>query len=192
MARPRAFADEDVFAAVGAVLAESGPTGLTVAAVAERLGVTGPAVTQRFGSRRDLLVAWARREADEAASAFVVDPEACPLAALVDGLVALAGPVADRRAFAHGLAVLQLDVADPELRRLAARHSRAVRDAIETLASRAVDAGELLASVEPGRLADLLHAVQQGALVTWGLAGRGRLDRWVRERVETALGPYRA
>lgn len=40
-------------------MTEVGPSGLTVAAVAERVGLSAPALTQRFGSKRSLLLAHA-------------------------------------------------------------------------------------------------------------------------------------
>jgi AcrR family transcriptional regulator len=57
--RPRAVSDEAIFEAVTVVVSEVGPTGLTLAAVADRVGLSAPALTQRFGSKRNLLLAYA-------------------------------------------------------------------------------------------------------------------------------------
>jgi AcrR family transcriptional regulator len=61
--RPRSVSDEAIFDAVRAVVTEVGPSGLTLAAIADRVGLSAPALTQRFGSKRSLLLAYAEAAA---------------------------------------------------------------------------------------------------------------------------------
>jgi AcrR family transcriptional regulator len=61
MARPRQVSDEDILAAVRAAVVEQGPH-VSLDIVAERLGVTAPALFRRFHSRQDLLLAALRPE----------------------------------------------------------------------------------------------------------------------------------
>jgi AcrR family transcriptional regulator len=56
MARPRRVSDEAIFGELRRAVAEQGPR-VSLDVVAERLGVTAPALFRRFGSRQDLLMA---------------------------------------------------------------------------------------------------------------------------------------
>lgn len=53
--RPRTVTDEDILDAARACLLDSGPS-VSVAAIGERLGITGPAVLKRFGSKENLVM----------------------------------------------------------------------------------------------------------------------------------------
>ena len=55
--RPRKASDAEVFAAAGRVMARVGPAQLTLAQIAGEAGLTAGALVQRFGSKRELLVA---------------------------------------------------------------------------------------------------------------------------------------
>ncbi len=98
--RPRSASDEAIFEAIAAVVTASGPSQLTLAAVAGRVGLSAPALAQRFGSKQGLLAAFAAREAVAvagtlaAARAGGTDPVQAPHAvahsrALRDGIAAL-------------------------------------------------------------------------------------------------------
>lgn len=56
VARPRQISDEDILAEVRRAVGEAGP-GFSMDLVAERLGVTPPALFKRFGSRKALMIA---------------------------------------------------------------------------------------------------------------------------------------
>lgn len=55
MARPRLISDEQIIATTRSCVLERGPH-VSVDAIAERLGVTGPALLKRFGNRQELLL----------------------------------------------------------------------------------------------------------------------------------------
>ena len=185
--RPRTHSDDALldatFRAVGAV----GPARLTLADVAREAGVAPATLVQRFGSKRALLVAAASRSAARAGTALPAPGEA-PLAALVDGLISLTAPVRDPAAFANHLALLQLDLADPELRALAVAHARGLRRAIRALLNAAVAAGEL-EPCDTRDLADAVHATFHGALLDWAVDRRGTLARRVRRALDAVLRP---
>jgi AcrR family transcriptional regulator len=190
--RPRQFTDPDVFAAVGTLLAERGPAGVTLAAVAERLGVTAPAVGARFGSKHGVLVAFA--DAQVATLAATVAAARRRRTGAVDALVAVleavARPLADRRALAGAVGLLRLDLADPVLRRHAIAYARALRSHVGALVDDAVVAGELRVDA-PDVLADLVVTTYHGAVLTWALEGSGPLRRWLAARLVAVLAPYR-
>src|SRR5512143_2648306 len=87
--RPRTVSDEAIYWAAVGVLAEHGAGGLTLARVAEALGVTSAAVRQRFGSKRGLLLDIARRRASGVDVGFAAARERhrSPLAALEAALL---------------------------------------------------------------------------------------------------------
>jgi AcrR family transcriptional regulator len=189
--RPRQFDDEAVFAAVTALATEGGAAAITLAAVAERLGVTGPAVRARFGSKHGLLTAYAAHQptvVDEVFDRAVTESTEStgPTDAIVRALVSLAAGVGRRTAMANSLSLLHLDVTDDELRRHAARHARQMRRRVSRLVADAITAGEL-APGDPDAIALALTTTYNGALIGWAIDGTGRLDRWLRSRLADHL-----
>jgi AcrR family transcriptional regulator len=191
--RPRSASDEAIFEAVAAVVTAAGPSGLTLAAVAGRVGLSAPALAQRFGSKQGLLAAFAAREVTAVADALAAAQagEADPVRALVAVLSALPGPGATREGLANNLAFLQMDLTDPELRPHAVAHSRALRDGIAALAADAVRADLLAAGTVPETLAADLWAVYCGAMVTWAIDGTGTLPDWIAAHLERVLARHR-
>jgi AcrR family transcriptional regulator len=191
--RPRSASDEAIFEAVAAVVTAAGPSGLTLAAVAGRVGLSAPALAQRFGSKHGLLAAFAAREVTAVADALAAARArgADPVRALVAVLSALTGPGATREGLANNLAFLQMDLTDPELRPHAVAHSRALRDGIAALAADAVRVGLLAAGTVPETLAADLWAVYCGAMVTWAIDGTGTLPDWIAAHLERVLARHR-
>lgn len=56
MARPRLITDEQILRTMRAAVLEQGPA-VSLDVVAEKLGVTGPALIKRFGTRQNLMLA---------------------------------------------------------------------------------------------------------------------------------------
>jgi AcrR family transcriptional regulator len=191
--RPRTVSDEAIYEAVSALVGEVGPSGLTLAAIAERVGLSAPALTQRFGSKRNLLVAHAEAAAGGIDDLFerVRRASPSPVAALRAGLIEFNSGVDSRDAFANHLALLHLDLTDPELGAHAARQSRLLRRSIARLIEEAIDAGEMLAA-DPAELADTIYTVYNGALVGWAIDGKGSLPRWLSTRLDRVLASLRS
>ncbi|MDQ4132658.1 MAG: TetR/AcrR family transcriptional regulator [Actinomycetota bacterium] len=186
------MSDEAIFEAVGAVVTEAGPAGLTLSAVGEKAGMSAPALAQRFGSKRNLLLAYAEAAAVGVGDLFEQARRSSPdaIAAVRSALVAFTEPIATKAALANNLAFLHLDLTDPELGTLAAEQSRLLRRAITDLLREARRNGDLL-GVDPVVLADTLYTTYNGALVSWAIDGRGTLARWLSERLDRVLAPYR-
>jgi AcrR family transcriptional regulator len=185
--------DDAIFEAVAAVVTAVGPTGLTLAAVAERVGLSAPALTQRFGSKHGLLVAFATREASDIADTFAAarhtHPD--PLPALVATLAALPSEITTPEGLANNLAFLQMDLTDPELRTHTVAQSRHLRAEITALVTEAVQAGQLTAQTSPETLAADLYATYCGAMLTWAIDGNGELPDWLGEHLERTVAPHR-
>jgi AcrR family transcriptional regulator len=164
MARPKSKSDEEVMAATMRAVSAHGVSALTLAHVAAEAGLAPSTLAERYGSKRALLLAAAKHaaRADEPAPSSPARAGS-PRAAAVEYLVSLARHVGDRRAFAHHLAFLELDVADDEFRDAAAGHVAAILARLESFGLSARDARAL-------------YVAYNGALVLWALTGEGSLE----------------
>lgn len=191
--RPRSVSDDAIFDALSQVITEHGPAALTLARVAAGVGLTASALMQRFGSKRGLLVAFAAREAGGVQAVFDDARQHAPrpVDAIPRALRELASPIASREGLANNIALLALDLTDPELGVHAVAQSRMVRACLATLVREAADRGDLVED-PPDHLGDSLYATYNGALVTWAIDGSGALGDWVASHVEQVLDPYRA
>ena len=191
-ARPRRVSDEEIFEAALRAMSRLHPRDLTLAAIGAEAGMTAGALVQRFGSKRELLLALARRGAEACPESNLVRGGQSPLAALdawVEGFSRLAE---SPEAFRRNLAWLQEDLEDPELRTLLVRQGRANRAALAGLIARAREAGELNEAADPARLAPLLEALVSGGMMSWASYQEGKASRWMRRLVRDFLAPYRS
>jgi AcrR family transcriptional regulator len=180
MARPKSKSDEEVMAATMRAVARHGVSALTLAHVAAEAGLAPSTLAERYGSKRALLLAAAKSAAPTAAEASpAAAPAETPRAAAVEYLVSLARHVGDRRAFAHHLAFLELDVADPEFRAAAADHVAAVLACLESFGLSA-------------REARALYVAYNGALVLWALTGECSLEASLRADLSHSPDPVGA
>jgi hypothetical protein len=116
---------------------------------------------------------------------------ASPLARVVEGLVLASAPAATPEQMANSIAMLQLDVAEPDFRAETARGARAVRARIADELAAALAAGELRATTDVAGLAKLVETTYHGAMIGWAIHREGTLADWMREQVEGVLAPYR-
>jgi len=191
MARPRTVADDAILAAAAGAVAAAGPADVTLAQIGARVGLSAAALLHRFGSKRGLLLALARHDAEalpaRLAAARTADR---PVAALVDALVAMAGGVHNATELAHHVAFLVLDLSDPEFQQVSRAYTAAVESAIGLVLQAGRDAGELPAGDADPDLPRAVHAAYNGALLTWGMAGAGGdPGEHVRRQLRHVLGP---
>lgn len=192
MGRPRTASDQDLVAAAVRAIGRHGPAAVTLAHVATEAGVSPAALVQRFGSKAALLRAVSADGSRHAEDAFDVAESGggSPLRALHQALAGFAAGISSRQELANHLGMLQLDVADPELRAEAARQARVMRRRLARLLERAVTEDEL-GPCDTEALATAVHTAYNGALITWALEGRGGLTKWLAARVDAVLDPYR-
>jgi AcrR family transcriptional regulator len=190
--RPQKVSDEQLFQATFAVMNRVSPTELTLSAIAEEAGVTPAVIVQRFGSKRDLLLALTRKFSESSGDLVVqcARQHSSPLHALRAYAECAAGMAASPAAYVRSLAYLQADLSDAEFRRLLAKHAKATRTELQRLIAAAVDAGELRADVSPARLARTLEALLGGSLLTWVIYQEGSAAKWVRADFDALLQPY--
>jgi AcrR family transcriptional regulator len=195
VARPRTTSDEAILQATGRALLRHGPGRLTLGGVAAEAGLSPATLVQRFGSKRGLLLAFARRAAEHAREPFdrARREHPSPLAALRAALAALAASVRSPEEMANSLGLLQLDLTDPGLREHAAEHARAVREQITGLLAQAARAGELAPGVDTAALARAVQVTYNGTLILWALdPAAAPLADAVHADLDALLAPYRA
>ncbi|WP_067816711.1 TetR/AcrR family transcriptional regulator [Actinomadura kijaniata] len=190
MARPRTTSDEEILEAATRAVWRHGVGGLTLAAVAREAGLAPATLVQRFGSKRGLLLALARRSSDPFGKAR--EGHGSPLAALHAALEAMVADVRTPAELANSMSFLQLDLTDEEFHGHAAEGARRMRRRIADLVAEAVAAGELAEGTDAGRLARTVQVTYNGTLIVWALTQEGEpLAPVLRAAVDEVLRPYR-
>ncbi len=192
--RPKKATDEQVFAAALRLMGRVGPSELTLAAIAEEAGVTSAALVQRFGSRRGLQLALAKRVTATTPDLFA-DLHArhrSPLAAIRAYANCYAGMAQSPAAVARNLAYLLQDLTDPALTARVRGQARRTRDGLLRLVRDAVDAGALTPRIDPRTLARLIEAVLGGSLLAWAFYRDGPAARWLSRDLDALLRPHLA
>ena len=190
--RPRKVSDEEIFAATYRAMTRLGPGELTLAEIAAEAGVTAGALSQRFGSKRQLLLDLAEGAAASAGD-FIRElgtAHRSPLAAIREYAECLAHLAASPSALARNLAYLQIDLADPDFRKHLEIQARATRDGIEALLTAAIAAGELARSTDARALARTVDVMLSGSLMTYATYQDGTAVKWLRDNCDMVLAPY--
>ncbi len=192
--RPQKVTDDDIFAAAQRAMSRRGPHELTLADIAGEAGVTPGRLVQRFGSKRDLLVALSARFAGSAAATFAQLRAAhpSPLAAVRAYAICMAGLAPTPEALLRNLAYLQLDLTDKILRRHLVENARATRQEIEVLLEAAVGAGELRRDIDARSLARIVEVVVSGSLMSWATYREGKAVEWIVRDLDAVLKPWRS
>jgi AcrR family transcriptional regulator len=190
--RRQKVTDEEVFAAAQRAMSRRGPHELTLADIAGEAGVTPGLLVQRFGSKRDLLVASSERFAGSAGPVFAGLRAAhrSPLATLRAYAACMAELAATPEALLRNLAYLQLDLTDEVLRGHLVENARATRKEIEALLKAAAAAGELRPDVDLRSLARTVETVVSGSLMSWATYREGPAVDWIGRELEAVLAPY--
>lgn len=193
MARPRQVSDEEIVAATARVVTREGPFAFTLAQVGREAGISAPGIVQRFGGKRQLLLALARRSRSVPAESFARArrDHASPLDALAEGLVLMMPPFDTPESFAHNLAFLQVDLTDPEFHGHAVAFFDAFRAGVRALLQEALDAKEL-APCDVDELARVVEVTYNGAVIVWAIRREGDAAGSLRRDVALVLSPWRA
>jgi AcrR family transcriptional regulator len=187
MPRPRTVPDAEVLDGVERVLHAKGPHDFTLADVARETGLAPATLLQRFGTKRALVEAFARRSVGRTSEAF--EEQEPGLDALRTTLVRLASTIDDRKMMANSLALLLEDVRDPTLGAAAREQADAMEKAIERHIRAAVAARDLRTD-DPRGLARTVQTTWNGAMILWAIRGRGSLRTAVAKAVDAVLEPY--
>ena len=190
--RRRKVSDDEIFDAARRAMNARGPHELTLADIAAEAGVTAGLLVQRFGGRRELLLALSARFARSAPAVFdrLRAAHRDPLAALRAYAACMADLASTPDALSRNLAYLQIDLTDEAFRAHLLTNARATRREIESLLRSAVVSGELQSDVDPRRLARTIEAVIGGSLMSWACYREGSAAAWIRQDVDAVLEPH--
>lgn len=190
--RPKKVTDDEVFMAAQRVMSRRGPVELTLADIAAEAGVTAGRLVQRFGGKRELLLALSTRFGDGGGEMFaeIRRGHRSPLAVVRAYAACMADLAATPEALSRNLAYLQIDLTDADFRTNLLKHARATRRELEGLLREAVAAGELRPDTSPRRLARIVETAIGGSLMSWACYQEGPAARWLRHDVEAVLRPY--
>jgi AcrR family transcriptional regulator len=190
--RPRETSDAQILAAAARVMQRRSPVDLTLADVAKEAGVVPATIIQRFGTKRDLLLANCKAWTADVAGQFAAAraKHGSPLKTLIELFVEFSGFAAAPESMSNFLAYLQIDLSDPEFRAVLLVQFATMRDETKKLLDDAVATRELK-PCDTGELARLVQQVNGGAMLDWAAYRKGSLAAWIRRAVEGLLTPYR-
>ena len=191
--RPRTVEDAQILAAAARVIGRVGPSKITLALVTEEVGLAPATLIQRFGSKRELLLALARAGTgdDKEFVSRLRHEHSSPLQVLREYLLSFARMASTPEEVANHLAFFQMDLADPEFRKLTRKILRANEATVVGLLEETLEAGELT-HCDPRDLAPVLTIVAQGSLLSWAIHRKGTARRWVARHLQTCFEPYLA
>lgn len=200
--RPRGVDDAVILRAAVEVIGRVGPAKLTLAAVADEVGLVPGTLVQRFGSKRGLLLALAEQAARDAETLHErvragqseqQDGQAgreSPLAVLRAFVRRSWSPMSTPEQYANHLAFLCMDLTDPEFHAYALAVHEANGRVIAMLLGEAVADGLLQKETDTEALAESLQAVIAGAGLCWALDRRGTLAERLERELDGALAPH--
>lgn len=192
MARPRKVSDDQIYAAAMRAMSRVGPGELTLAHIADEAGVTPGALVQRFGSKRQLLIAMSGLLSTGTAEFFhqLREQAETPLDVVRAYADCMAGLAVTPASLLRSFAYLQADLADPDIRRHLVAQSRAVRRELTALLEQATAQGELARDTDVPSLARNIEALISGALLTWAFHEQGTAASWLRSHIDALLHPH--
>jgi AcrR family transcriptional regulator len=190
--RPRKVSDDDVFMAAHRAMSRLGPGELTLAHIAQEAGVTAGLLVQRYGSKRDLLLALSQRFSGGAGDMFgeLRKAHRSALATLRAYSDCMAHMASSPAAFARNFAYLQIDLTDPDFRKHLAKNAAASREELEKLIREAIKNGELIPGTNAKQLARTIEAVVGGSMLSWAYYQEGSAAKWMRHDLDAVLKPY--
>jgi AcrR family transcriptional regulator len=191
--RPRETSDAEILAAAARVMQRVSPVELTLADVAKEAGVHPATIIQRFGTKRELLLANCKAWTADVARQFTRARmrHGSPLKTLIELSVESSCFAATPESMANALAYLQIDLTDPEFYAVLLKQYATTRDETRKLLDDAVVARELK-RCDTAELARLIQQVNGGAMLDWAIYRKGPLGAWIRRSLEALLNPYRS
>jgi AcrR family transcriptional regulator len=190
--RPRETSDQELLAATARVMQRLSPSRLTLADVAKEAGVVPATLIQRFGTKRDLLLAnckaWTSSVAGQFAAARAKYDS--PLKTLIELYVECSSFAATPDSMANSLAYLQIDLTDPDFHAVLLTQYEIMHIETRKLLDQAIEKGEL----KPCYTAELSRLIQQvnaGAMLDWAVYRKGSLASWLRKSLEAVIRAHR-
>lgn len=192
--RPRTVEDEVILDAAVLVVSRVGAERMTLADVGSAVGLSAATLVQRFGSKRELMLALLKHAIGDINARFdsAVAAHESPLDALFAAAGERPGPMKGPVPAANRFAFYMAQLDDPEFRAVAEQHSRSAIAGFKRLLDRAVEAGELSEGyTDTNQLADTIYSMTMGSLVTWTVLSEGSLKSKVHRDLDLLIRPFR-
>lgn len=192
MPRPKSVSDEAILSRMHRLIQRIGPDRFTLAAAGAEVGLSASTLVQRFGTKRDLLLAADRWAVEQwVAGMDAVPPGGPALDRLIDGLVFTLDAATTPEEMANSVSLLQIALADGDFHASTRSGAQQVREKVTDRLRDAVSTGELRPGTDVETLADLVEVTYHGAMIAWAIHREGSLYDFVRERFGRLLVPYR-
>jgi AcrR family transcriptional regulator len=192
--RPRTVDDGTIFAATATVMSREGPAKLTLGRIGTEAGLSASTLVQRFGSKTGLLRAMSKASKGET-SEFVASLRRrfrSPVTRVREFVLCFAGLAPSAEALINNtLVYLQVDLADPVMRRQLQQLQRDQEKALAALVKEAIETGELIPTVNPTDLARALPRLATGSLLAWALDRTGTARECLARDVDAVLKGFR-
>ncbi len=194
--RPRSFEDDAIFAATARVIARVGHDRLTLAAIAEAVGCSAPALVQRFGSKRALVrsyIEWSISH-DQLRWDQVSSDDQSPIAA-IKARVQLPrserpDEVSDPEGFPSTVYFHLVAWEDEALRPLVEERRQTAEGELRRMLELATEAGEISGCNEAD-LASTMFTAFQGAALQSLANPDNQIEKRLSNLVEALVAPYR-
>src|SRR5687768_4498586 len=174
--RPRTVQDDVILDAALKVLGKIGTDKMTLADVGSAVGLSAATLVQRFGSKRELMLALLKQVVGDIDARFetAMAAHASPLDALFAAVTERPGATHSNVSLANRLAFYLSQLDDPEFHAIAAENGQRAIEGYRKLLEAAVDAGELTEGyTDTAQLAETIYSMGMGSLITWAVANEG-------------------
>jgi AcrR family transcriptional regulator len=190
--RPRTASNSDILDGAARAVSRVGAARLTLADVADEVGLAPATLIQRFGSKRALLLALAEHGRAVVGDRLELAREAnlSPLDALLEAASDVIPDVDTPEALSHQLAFLQFEAGDPDFHQVALEHALRATAGYHALLDDAVATGELT-PCDTHRLARAVQALAMGSLINWAVHREGSAREWVVADIALLLDSHR-
>ncbi len=192
--RPRTVHDDAILEAAVGVLSRIGPEKMTLADVGSAVGLSAATLVQRFGSKRELMLALLRYATADIDARFeaAIDGHESPLDGLFAAATSRPGPIDGSVSFANRMAFYMSQLDDAEFREIAVENGQRAVAGYKRLLDSAVEAGELsVGYTDTAQLGETIYSMMMGSLVTWAVMNEGTYQAKMRRDLDLLLRPFR-
>ena len=192
--RPRTVQDTAILDAAIEVLGRIGSEKMTLADVGSAVGLSAATLVQRFGSKRELMLALMRHAMAEIDTRFeaAIAENASPLDAIFAATTDRPGTLNTHVTLGNRLAFYMSQLEDPEFHAVAAENTQRAIDGFRKLLDAAVEAGELTEGyTDTAQLAETIYSMMMGSLLVWAVTNEGSFKTKMRRDMDILLRPFR-
>ncbi|NCT90800.1 hypothetical protein GXB85_07545 [Cellulomonas sp. APG4] len=192
MPRPKLISDEAVLAEVLRLVQRIGPERFTLTAAGQQTGLSPSTLVQRFGSKRELLLAADRWAVERWVGGMDAVPDTgSALDRLIAGMVHAVDADTTAQEMANSVSLLQIGLADDEFHASTQDGAVRLRAKIVERLREAESTAELRAGTDLDALAELLEVTYHGAMIHWAIHRDGPLVPALERKFLRLLQAYR-